>query len=720
MIGAIDAFRQGDIYGTHQARIIKQIENQRVCSSKASVKLPSFESHKDEFEFYRNPVVCRAINETRKIINAIIEKYGSPYAINIEVASELNRTFEERKEIENNQKINQKKRENVKAEVAKELGISVSEVTARQVECYILGEQQGWKCLYSGIEINKKDCLDRNNRTYEIDHIIPYSIILDNTLHNKALVCTNENQNKRQRTPLMYLTGEAAEEFKGRVRAMYFSKSGGASTKSDGISKRKYEYLMTESLSSELIAEWKTRNINDTRYISKFLVRYLKENLIFNHDNDQSYRQSEVYAVKGALTSQMRRLWLNEKTWGKTDKTELKSVTLLDHAIDAVVIACCIPAYVEIASVQNKLSRIYKRAHKQETEEYGNILDNCVDAMKTYYGMNPDEVRRLLRKRDRTPCLIENLRNEVDVRFIEPYTFRMLAETEDQRNMTDDEIYALYRAKCRELYPDDIEFADSLQPIIVSHKPIRKLSGSITKENALSVRVIDGVEWELSRVPILNLKKKQLANVYSGDEEMLDMLNELMSQMKDDDTVNNALSERGEDCFITPSGRRINKITLKSKPQGRKLIKNLPDGGATVLDSTSYYCIELYKNQNGELKMRGITCGELVRAGGKLWLSEQSYLPEDYAEHCMYLRKWDYIKVIDRKGKLKFQGYFVSTYNINQGMLYYALNTTATLPKKALSISRKDKIYKYEVDILGKMGGEVKCGEPLLSITERS
>ena len=118
--------------------------------------------------------------------------------------------------------------------------------------------------------------------------------------------------------------------------------------------------------------------------------------------------------------------------------------------------------------------------------------------------------------------------------------------------------------------------------------------------------------------------------------------------------------------------------------------------------------------------MRGITYGELVRAGGKLWLSAQSVLPDGYARHHMYLHKWDYIHVYNRNGMLKFKGYYVSAYNINQGSLYYALENTATMPRKALSISRKDTIIKYDIDILGKKGGELECGAPLLSITERS
>lgn len=713
MLGAIDAFLQGDIYGKHQANIIKQLESERTASGNASIKLPSFESKKNEFEFYKNPVVCRSINETRKIINAVIGKYGSPYAINIEVASELNRSYADRQDIERSQKQNQKNRERVKAEVAAELGIDVGAVSARQVDCYILGEQQGWKCLYSGRDIDKKACLDPKNRTYEIDHIIPYSIILDNTLHNKALVFASENQIKKQRTPLMYLSGQAAEEFRGRVRAMFYSKP-------SKISQKKFDYLMQESLNGEIIGEWKSRNINDTRYISKFLVRYLRENLIFNHEQDEPYRQSEVYAVKGAVTSQMRRLWLNEKTWGNFDKNELKEITLLDHAADAVVIACCIPAYVEIASVQNKLRNIYKRAGKRETDEYKAVMEDCIANMQKFHGMRREEVTALLRNRDRTPCLIPNLREEVDIRFIEPNTFRAFAENDKEKNMTDEEIYALYRIKCRELYPDDFAFADNLQPVIVSHKPNRKARGTISKDNALSVRVIDGEEWVLSRTSILGLKKKQIPNIHSGDEEILHMLEELMAPMKDDATVQDALNAKGEKFFITPSGRRINKVTLKSKPQGRKLIKHLADGGVTVLDSTSYYCIELYHDTKGDLQMRGITYGELVRKDGKLWLSADSKLPENYGKHYMYLQKWDYIKVINKKDELKFKGYFVSTYNINQGLLYYALDTTATLPRKALSIAKKDKVYKYEIDVLGKMGGEIECGEPLSSITERS
>ena len=92
-----------------------------------------------------------------------------------------------------------------------------SEVKGSQIERYKLYMEQEGKCLYSGRELDLEMVLDTQSHAYEVDHIIPYSLILDNTLANKALVCGNENQAKGQQTPLMYLKGEKKEAFIERV-----------------------------------------------------------------------------------------------------------------------------------------------------------------------------------------------------------------------------------------------------------------------------------------------------------------------------------------------------------------------------------------------------------------------------------------------------------------------------------------------------------------------
>lgn len=62
-----------------------------------------------------NPVVKRSVSQTVKVINAIIRTYGSPQAINIELAREMSKTFEERRKIKGDMEKRQKNNEDVKS-----------------------------------------------------------------------------------------------------------------------------------------------------------------------------------------------------------------------------------------------------------------------------------------------------------------------------------------------------------------------------------------------------------------------------------------------------------------------------------------------------------------------------------------------------------------------------------------------------------------------------
>lgn len=101
-------------------------------------------------------------------------------------------------------------------------GLDEREIRPQYIERYLLGELQGWRCMYSNEEItNKKEAILNKGKQYEIDHIVPFSRILDDTLNNKALVLARENQKKGARTPLMYLSAEKEKEFKQRVNKLF-------------------------------------------------------------------------------------------------------------------------------------------------------------------------------------------------------------------------------------------------------------------------------------------------------------------------------------------------------------------------------------------------------------------------------------------------------------------------------------------------------------------
>lgn len=703
MLDSIEAFLNGEAYGNFQANFIKRQE--RECSVKRSVKLPPINV---DDEFYNNPVVIRSINETRKVINAIIERYGSPQSINIETAQDLNKSLDNRKRDEKHQNDNAKRNDAALTAISDITGYDISKINPAMIERYKLGEEQGWKCLYSGEEINdKKEAILNDNHYYEVDHIVPFSLILDNTLNNKALVKHGENQDKGQRTPLMYLrkkSDKIVADFKSRVNAIYGNKRN-----KDTFNKTKYNYLMLKDLDdSELLDEWKSRNINDTRYISKYLVRYLNNNLFFAGDG----RKDRVYAVKGAITSMLRRQWLNKDTWGVKDKKELKDITYLDHAVDAIVIANCIPAYVEMAALNKRLKDIFYSAGKTENEEYNRTLQKGLENLFKFYQIPRKTAEPLLRKKKNTPSLIPNLRDEVDKRVtdcqLERYFNKAVA------SYTDEEIESLFKERLLSLY-DDKDFAESITMPIISFKQERKVNKSIGNDTLLSIKEIDGELFRLRKKAILDVKKKEIGQIYTNDKKLITALSELMAEHGDETTVEKALKEDQTHSFDAYS--HIHSVKIKEKAPSAYMAKDISDNNRSYLDISSYYCVEVYSDAEGKTHTTGIPYAFLKTIGGKLFLSERYSKPADYDKHIMYLFQNDYLTVYNNKNEIKFRGYFRSVKSINRSVFYCNLNTC---PKDEIcSISTKDTVTKYSVDILGKMGGKIRCGEPLLSAEEK-
>ena len=607
MLEAINAFLDGETYGNFQARRFEERDASTEERTKYKV-LPAL-TKKDDEEIVENVVVFKAINETRKVLNAIIRKYGSPEYINVEVADELGRSFKERDKLTKLNRENEKERKNIEKKLV-ELGLrNEGEVKPKDILRYRLWKAQGGVDLYTGTPIEENEVL---NEIYEVDHIVPFSLILDDTAQNKALVSRIANQEKRQRVPRQYLADD--KEFMKRVNTL-FSKG--------KITAKKYKYLTLESIytpqAKVLLEEWKSRNINDTRFITRYIVNYLAGNLLFDSD-----KVKNVYAIKGAITSKMRKLWLNSKSWGNDEKDRENN---LHHAADAVVIANLTPAYVEIASDNLKLQNIYKAHHKQESFEYTTYLNGAVKKMAKYYGFNEAYSRRLLEAKGRIPSLVRNLYAEVDKRLVDN-------SLEFFQNITPDR----FTANVKDYYRDDQAFAESLSMPLVSYKQNKKFQGQITDDN-----------------PIAKNKRKETS---------------------------------------------IAKIDTL--------------GNENILSANKYYCIEIYKDKQNKTAFRGIRYVDLVKRNKKLYLVTPN--PEDYQEHVMYLFANDYMRICDENNGLKYEGYYRSTKNVNRNLLYIRSNNSNS--DEIVSITKKDKVKKYNVDILGNLGGEVKCSEPFMLLIE--
>lgn len=320
-------------------------------------------------------VVKRALSQTVKVIDAVIRQYGSPYAINIELARDMSMTKDERDKLKKENDARAAKNEAIRENIAKLNAMPNS----TNVLKYKLYEEQDHKCAYS------METLDINHLFedgyYEIDHIIPYSRSFDDSFNNKVLVLKRENQNKRNSTPVEYFEriGRDYDEVLAFWKAVYQKRN-----------RKKLEFLQKKEINE---SEWKNRALNDTRYASRMLANLIKDYLLFDEKSKDKYGRVET--VKGAITSYLRRFWGVQKIREDGDK---------HHAVDAAIIACVTPKTKNRIERYNQIKESRKMRNGQYVLEDGEICDS------DYYDKNSHLV---------LPYPYKEFINELDVRVMD-------------------------------------------------------------------------------------------------------------------------------------------------------------------------------------------------------------------------------------------------------------------------------------------------------------
>ena len=274
-----------------------------------------------------NPVVKRAVSQTIKMINAIIEAYGSPVFIRVELAREMSKNFTERSKIKKSQEDNEKK--NTQAiEAIKKYGILSPK--GQDIVKYKLWQEQDGYDPYTGKQISIADLFSDNS--YQVDHILPYSRSFDDSYVKRVVVATKANQEKGNRTPYEWLVsgsnsfGMTWDNFRISINSHIHSM-------------RKRQHFLKEKYGREEEKAFKERNLNDTKYITRVVLGLIREHLKFENYSDEQKKQ-HVFSVNGVVTGYMRKRWGLDKS-RDTDR---------HHAHDAVVIACTTPGMINAIS----------------------------------------------------------------------------------------------------------------------------------------------------------------------------------------------------------------------------------------------------------------------------------------------------------------------------------------------------------------------------------
>lgn len=421
--------------------------------------LPSFYARRDEtgrmvfsedMDVPRNPVVLRALNQARKVLNALVRTYGSPQQVRIEMARDLSRPLDERRKIEKEQAEYRERNDKDKAMFAEHFGQPPTGVEFEKWRLY--REQQG-KCAYSVEPIELHRLLEPGY--VEIDHALPYSRSYDDSKNNKVLVHAKENREKGNRTPYEYLGG-ADDSPRWRQFVAFVE-----SNRAYRLAKR--TRLLRKNFGEDEAREFRERNLNDTRYICRFFKNYVERYLKLAEGSESQ----RCVVVSGQLTAFLRARWGLLKIREESDR---------HHALDAAVVAACTHGMVK---------RLSDYARRRELEH---VSAGFVD-LQTGEIVDAAAYAQLERH---FPAPWPNFRHELESRL-----------------KIDDP--ALLHAEMGRLGTYPPEALESLRPLFVSRAPQRRSGGAAHKDTIYAqperLKAQGGVT---QKVPLTSLTLKDL------------------------------------------------------------------------------------------------------------------------------------------------------------------------------------------------------------------
>lgn len=276
----------------------------------------------------RNPVVDRALAQARKLINAVIRRYGMPDRFHIEFSRDLGKSKKDRdREQRENEKFRERNKE-ARDEAAELFGGTPS---GEEYVKYRLWKEQKGHCLYSGRYLSPEMLMDP--LACQIDHALPRRRSWDDSFSNKVLCLSSENQRKGNRTPYEYLEPAGRwGEFLARTKALSFARR---------------RRITIQHFDEEVGEKYKQRALNDTRYMARALKTHIETSLA-----PKTKGTRLVLTVNGRMTSMLRARWGLGKKERSSD---------LHHAVDAAIVAASTYGLVERV---NEWSRDPKRSER--------------------------------------------------------------------------------------------------------------------------------------------------------------------------------------------------------------------------------------------------------------------------------------------------------------------------------------------------------------------
>ncbi|QOR74382.1 type II CRISPR RNA-guided endonuclease Cas9 [Cruoricaptor ignavus] len=412
------------VYGRHS-------ETDDIGKWNSSAELESFISEFRQHSL-RNPIVEQVVTETLRVVRDIWEKFGNGEKdffseIHIELGREMKLPADERKRLTNTITENENTNLRIKALLAEmaadnnvenvrpfspmqqellkvyEEGVLLSQEnidddiikisktaqpSSADLKKYKLWLEQKYRSPYTGqiIPLNKLFTTE-----YEIEHIIPQSRYFDDSLSNKIICETAVNKLKSGLLGYNFI-----RQFGGSIVECGFGKTVTVSQEAaykDFVNKtyEKNRAKRSKLLMDEIPEKMIERQMNDTRYISKYISSLLSK-IVRNDVNDDGVNSINLVQVNGKITTRLKQDWgLNDvwndlilprfermnsitnssdfTAWNENHQKYLPTVPIelskgfskkrIDHrhhALDAIVIACATKDHINLLNNQSAKS----------------------------------------------------------------------------------------------------------------------------------------------------------------------------------------------------------------------------------------------------------------------------------------------------------------------------------------------------------------------------
>ncbi len=231
----------------------------------------------------RQPIVEKILNQMINVVNSLIEEYGKPDEIRVELARELKQSKEERNDFFNAINQRTKQSEKISERLQSEYGVKA---TRKNIEKWRLWHEVDGRCLYCNNQITVDQFL--RGIESDVEHIIPRAVFFDDSFANKTISHIRCNSTKGNATAFDFMNAKGADvldNYLQTINALFKNDRTDKAKTDEGvhcltgkISKSKFNRLQWRK--EDIPEDFINRQLQETRYnctIAIVLKKYLKQ-----------------------------------------------------------------------------------------------------------------------------------------------------------------------------------------------------------------------------------------------------------------------------------------------------------------------------------------------------------------------------------------------------------------------------------------------------------